>query len=125
MRVRSGLRQTRILLLGVAVGAVGLLASATSASAAGPSPPAITDATLVISCVSLVTGNVRVIKVSPTNLLSATGKKKPKACAKEHEQELDWSLGGGGTPGPTGATGATGAAGATGATGDTGPTGPT
>src|SRR5580765_3546781 len=124
MRVRSGLRQARILLLGVAVGAVGLLASATTATAAGPSPPPVTDATLVITCVSLVTGNVRVIKVSPTNLLWANGKKNPKSCHKENEQELDWSLGGGGgTTGPTGPTGATGATGPPGAAANQGATG--
>ena len=131
----SGVRQARTRLLGVAAAAVGLLAFSAAANAAGPT---ITDATTIRTCVNLTTGDVRVIKVSPTDLQWPNGK-NPKSCAKEDEQELVWTLGGGGgggTTGPTGPPGATGptgptgptgagATGATGATGSTGATGPT
>jgi hypothetical protein len=69
----------------------GLLASAT----ANPAGPTISDAPTIRTCVNLQTGNVRVIKVSPTNLQWPNGK-NPSGCAKEDEQELDWTLGGGG-----------------------------
>src|SRR5262249_17786498 len=122
------LRSARTLLLVAVVGAAGLLGYATTAKAAGA--PTVTDATLVRTCVSFKTGNVRVIKISPTNLQWPNGN-HPPACSKEDEQELDWTIGGGGGgPGPAGPTGPTGpagsgAAGATGPTGTPGSTGPT
>ena len=128
-------RAHRLLIVG-GVGVVLVCAVLAGTAAAAKHP--VVNPTLVRTCVDLENGDVRVIKSDPD--LDWLKGKHPSGCSDD-QQEIDWTLGGGGgggtgptgpagptgPPGPTGpsGSGATGASGAAGATGPSGPAGPT
>src|SRR5919198_5273529 len=113
------MRHLRLLLAGGVVLAAGALAG-TAAAADAPTTEPPVNGTTIKTCVNLTNGNIRVINVAPTDL---HWKKIPALC-KRGEQELDWTVGGGGGTGPTGPAGPARPAGPNGSAGPGGATRP-